>query len=84
MNEIFKRPIRFLPSIFYEPKSQSFTDVLYTTLMYNSMQLSIQQVQLIESRIEEIFNREYDKILKSYENSNEILSKIERLLETLW
>lgn len=86
MNEIFTQPIRFeritadeLPS---HPKS--FTEVLHT-LMFDSIQISIQQVQLIQSKLDTIFNQAFDRILRSHQNSNSIydgiLSDFEKLFQ---
>lgn len=40
------------------------------------MQLSIQQVQLVQSKIEEMFHKVYDQILQSQQNSNDIFNEI--------
>lgn len=40
------------------------------------MQLSIQQVQLVQSKIEEMFHKVYDEILQSQQNSNDIFNEI--------
>lgn len=87
MNELFTRPIRFTPTITYGLPShpKSFTEILHT-LMFSSIELSIQQVQLIQSKLEAIFNQVFDRILRSLQNSNdiyyEILNDYEKLFQS--
>lgn len=44
--------------------------------MFDSIELSIQQVQLIQSKAEATFNQAYDQILRSHQNSNDIFNEI--------
>lgn len=54
--------------------------------MNNSIQLTIQQVQLIQFKIQEMFHQEYDRTLQSYQHSidnfNEILNDNEKRFDS--
>lgn len=81
MNARFTHPIRFIPMITDDgpkgttPQRQSFVEIL-SKLIYSSMELSIQQVQLIQSEIEEMFHKLSDQISQSQRNSNDIFNEI--------
>lgn len=69
--------IQLIPAIIYGPTSlrQSFTEVVYT-LMNSSMEMSIQQVQLMKFKIEAMYSEVNDQIMRSQQNSNEIFDKM--------
>lgn len=46
------------------------------SLMNSSMELSIQQVQLVQSNIEVIYSQTHNQIMRSQQNSNDIFDKI--------
>ncbi|XP_037040757.1 uncharacterized protein LOC119077642 [Bradysia coprophila] len=75
--KVFSHQIQLIPTIIYGPSTyrQSLTEVIYT-LMNSSMQLSIQQVHLTQSKIEVIYSQVHNQIMRSHQNSNDIFDKI--------